>query len=127
MRSSRVIAEGGMGIVYRARDHVLERNVAIKTLHTNLLGNLNIRRRFLREASVLMTTWSHPNVAMLFDTVSHDDILAIVMELGGRTHPARSHLVVEGPHAVGRDRPDCPRLPRCTPGGPRPSRGCTAM
>ncbi len=76
-----VIAEGGMGVVYRAQDRALGRKVAVKAIHGNLLGNDDIRKRFLREAAVLMQTWAHPNVATIYDTVNSADVLAIVMEL----------------------------------------------
>jgi len=76
-----VIAEGGMGVVYRAHDRGLNRKVAVKAIHGNLLGNPDIRKRFLREARVLMETWAHPNVATIYDTINSVDVLAMVMEL----------------------------------------------
>lgn len=75
-----VIGEGGMGVVYRATDHARGRPVALKMLHTSLMGDAGIRRRFTREARVMLT-WSHANVVRVFDFVEHRDLLAIVMEL----------------------------------------------
>jgi serine/threonine-protein kinase len=74
-----VLGEGGMGVVYRAHDRVLDRTVAIKCLHTNLAGDGEIRRRFVREARVLRT-FSHPNVVSVYDLVEHEHLLGIVME-----------------------------------------------
>ncbi|MGC4095455.1 MAG: serine/threonine-protein kinase [Polyangiaceae bacterium] len=82
-----VIGEGGMGVVYRAHDEVLNRTVALKCLHTNLAGDADIRRRFEREARVLRS-YSHPGVVSVFDFVEHDYLLAMVIEL------------VEGPSLV---------------------------
>lgn len=74
-----VIGEGGMGVVYLAHDEVRDRQVAIKSLHVNLMGDSGIRKRFYREAR-LMTEWSHPNVVSVFSIIEHDDLLAYVME-----------------------------------------------
>lgn len=74
-----VLGEGGMGVVYGAHDHKAKREVAIKTLHANLLGDAGIRQRFLREARV-MSTWSHPNIVQVFDRIDEPTILAMVME-----------------------------------------------
>lgn len=75
-----VIGEGGMGVVYRATDHARGRSVALKMLHASLMGDDGIRRRFTREARVMLT-WSHPNVVRVFDFIEHRELLAIVMEL----------------------------------------------
>ena len=75
-----LIGEGGMGVVYRATDHVRERAVAIKTLHGSLMGDASIRRRFAREARLSMR-WSHPHVVAAYDYVEHPDLIALVLEL----------------------------------------------
>jgi serine/threonine-protein kinase len=82
-----VIGEGGMGVVYSAHDEALDRIVALKCLHTNLAGDLEIRRRFAREARVLGALL-HPNVVQVYGFVEHEHLSAIVMEL------------VEGPSLV---------------------------
>src|SRR4051812_36791400 len=78
-RIESVLGEGGMGVVYRAHDEALGRTVAIKCLHTNLSGDVQIRRRFAREARVLQRL-AHPNVVGVHEVVEHEHILAIVME-----------------------------------------------
>jgi serine/threonine protein kinase len=75
-----VIGEGGMGVVYRATDHVRQRAVAIKTLHGSLMGDASIRRRFAREARLSMR-WSHPHVVAAYDFIEHADMVALVLEL----------------------------------------------
>ena len=75
-----VLGEGGMGVVYRARDTAADRAVAVKCLHTNLAGDPQIRQRFAREARVLRS-WSHPGAVAIHDFVEHEHVLAIVMEL----------------------------------------------
>lgn len=74
-----VVGEGGMGVVYRAWDRALSRRVAVKCLHLNLLGDAEVRRRFVREARV-MTRWSHPHIAAVYDFVETDSVLGLVME-----------------------------------------------
>ena len=74
-----VIGEGGMGVVYRGTDLQRERTVAIKALHASLMGDREIRRRFTREAQ-LMLGWNHRNVARVHDLIEHEDLLAFVME-----------------------------------------------
>ena len=79
-RIESVLGEGGMGVVYRARDLALGRDVAVKCLHTNLAGDPEVRRRFVREARVLRT-WSHQGAVALYDFIEHEHVLAIVMEI----------------------------------------------
>ena len=79
-RIEAVIGEGGMGVVYRARDLALGRDVALKCLHLNLAGDPEVRRRFVREARVLRS-WRHPGAVAIYDFIEHAHVLAIVMEL----------------------------------------------
>ncbi len=79
-RVESVIGEGGMGVVYRARDMALGRDVALKCLHLNLAGDPEVRRRFVREARVLRS-WSHPGAVAIHDFIEQEHVLAIVMEL----------------------------------------------
>jgi formylglycine-generating enzyme required for sulfatase activity/predicted Ser/Thr protein kinase len=74
-----VLGEGGMGVVYRATDRERGRTVAIKALHASLMGDAGIRRRFQREAQ-LMLGWNHRYVARVHDVIEHEDLLAFVME-----------------------------------------------
>jgi len=74
-----VIGEGGMGVVYRGTDTQRGRVVAIKALHGSLMGEAEIRRRFTREAQ-LMLGWNHKHVARVYDFIERDDLLAFVME-----------------------------------------------
>jgi formylglycine-generating enzyme required for sulfatase activity len=74
-----VLGEGGMGVVYRATDLQRKTTVAIKALHASLMGDAEVRRRFQREAQ-LMLTWKHRYVARVHDIIEHEDLLAFVME-----------------------------------------------
>ena len=67
-RIESVLGEGGMGVVYRAHDEARGRPVALKCLHTNLAGDVEIRRRFAREAKVLRAQ-SHPCIVAVYDFV----------------------------------------------------------
>jgi eukaryotic-like serine/threonine-protein kinase len=73
------IAAGGMGEVYRARDAVLERSVAIKVLHRNLAGDAGFIERFRREARAAANL-SHQNIVAVHDWGSVDGIYYMVME-----------------------------------------------
>jgi tetratricopeptide (TPR) repeat protein len=55
-----------MGVVYRARDEVLEREVALKLIRPAVAGDDEVRHRFLREAR-LAASINHPGVATLFE------------------------------------------------------------
>ena len=74
------LGAGGMGVVYRARDEKLERDVAIKVLSTGLLVNDEARRHFRREALALAKL-NHPHIAAVYDTGEENGIDYIVMEL----------------------------------------------
>jgi tetratricopeptide (TPR) repeat protein len=83
------IGHGGMGIVFRARDEQLERDVAVKILPSGIFPNESVRKRFRREARVLAKL-NHPNVAMAFDCGVQDGIDYLVTEyVGGMTLDAK--------------------------------------
>ncbi len=75
----RVIARGGMGVVYAARDKELKRPVAVKVLPRPNVTE-RARARFLREAR-LAALISHPAVVRIFDAAFVDDLTILVMEL----------------------------------------------
>ncbi len=73
------IASGGMGEVFRARDTVLAREVAIKVLHRSLAGDQAFVDRFRTEARAAAGL-SHANIVAVFDWGSVDGIYYMVME-----------------------------------------------
>jgi eukaryotic-like serine/threonine-protein kinase len=79
-----VIGHGGMGTVWRARDVLLNRDVAVKEIvwppHLNDGERETARRRALREAQ-MAARLNHPNVVGIYDIVEEDGRPWIVMEL----------------------------------------------
>lgn len=78
----RVLSElgtGGMGVVYRAIDLLLEREVAIKRLRSEYAASPNVLDRFRKEAQ-LQAKLNHPNIAQLYTLLQDGDSLCIVME-----------------------------------------------
>lgn len=73
------LGRGGMGIVYRAHDTVLERDVAVKVLSGSELGTAG-RARLLREAQ-LAASLDHPNIVGIYDAGEADGTSYIVMQL----------------------------------------------
>jgi beta-lactam-binding protein with PASTA domain/tRNA A-37 threonylcarbamoyl transferase component Bud32 len=73
------IAAGGMGEVFRARDAVLSREVAIKVLHRSLASDQAFVERFRREARAAATL-NHPNIVTVYDWGAVDGIYFMVME-----------------------------------------------
>ena len=79
------LGEGGMGVVYKARDTLLNRFVAIKVLPPARVGDADRRERFVREARAA-SALNHPGIVTVHDIRSHDDVDFIVMEyVEGRT------------------------------------------
>jgi serine/threonine-protein kinase len=74
------IANGAMGMVYRARDTKLNRDVALKVLYPHLTNDLGLMRRFQREAQTIAQL-NHPNIVSLYDTDESDGYHYIAMQL----------------------------------------------
>lgn len=79
------VGEGGMGVVYRAEDTRLNREVALKLIHPKHVKDEDARRRFIREAQAASGI-SHPNVCTIHSIEEEDGQLFLVLEfLEGRT------------------------------------------
>jgi serine/threonine-protein kinase len=74
------IARGGMAVVYRAQDTLLERLVAVKLLHPQFVGDPEFLERFRREARAAARL-SHPNIVSIYDVGDDAGTPFIVMEL----------------------------------------------
>ncbi|MCJ7753514.1 MAG: serine/threonine protein kinase, partial [Thermoanaerobaculales bacterium] len=74
------IGEGGMGVVWKARDTTLDREVAIKTLPPAVAGDADRLARFAREAR-LLATLNHPNIAGVYALHEIDGLHFIAMEM----------------------------------------------
>ncbi len=84
-RIEKGIGQGGMGVVYRAYDTVLERPVALKLLGAHLQGNEQALARFRREAATLMRL-KHSHIALVYDFGEFEGRPYIAMEwVEGRT------------------------------------------
>jgi len=74
------IGEGGMGLVYRARDTNLNRDVALKVLPDAFADDAERLARFTREAQTLASL-NHPNIAHVHGFEQFGGLRALVMEL----------------------------------------------
>jgi len=74
------LGQGGMGEVYRARDTLLGRDVALKILRPERTSDPKRRERFLREAKAA-SALNHPGIVSVHDVLTVDDQDVLVMEL----------------------------------------------
>ena len=74
------VGNGGMATVYRAKDKILNRNVAIKVLKDEFANDQEFIKRFQIEAQSAAAL-SHPNIVSIYDVANEGDIHYIVMEL----------------------------------------------
>ena len=75
----RKLGEGGMGVVYAARDERLERTIAVKKM-SSLSTDETARQRFWREARAAASV-NHPNICQIYEIGEDNDELFIAMEL----------------------------------------------
>jgi serine/threonine protein kinase len=77
------IGKGGMGVVFRATDTLIGRDVALKTIHLNEIEDLNerqfLKERLFREAKSAGIL-SHPNIVTVYQIGEQGDITYIAME-----------------------------------------------
>ena len=74
------IGEGGMSVVYKAKDVLLNRIVAVKVLREQYSNDQEFKERFRREACSV-ANFSHPNIVNVFDVGEDGELSYIVMEL----------------------------------------------
>jgi predicted Ser/Thr protein kinase len=88
------LAEGGMGVVYQAKDTSLNRTVALKLIKPDLMKIEGARKRFLQEAR-LAAALSHPAITTVYELLEHGDQVVLVMEwLEGKT--LKEKIMLEG-------------------------------
>src|SRR4051812_8898205 len=74
------LGEGGMGMVYKARDVLLNRTAALKFLPPDSAGADDKRRRFVQEAQSA-SALNHPNIITIYEVAQSGDRDFIAMEL----------------------------------------------
>lgn len=80
-----IIGEGGMSTVYKARDRVLDRIVAVKILRSEFASDKGFVEKFKSEA-LAVASFSHPNIVNIYDVGQENDVHYIVMEfVDGKT------------------------------------------
>src|SRR4051812_36883972 len=106
-RIEAVAGRGGMGVVYRATQLVLDRTVALKVITAGLLDDPTVRSRFVRESKVAASI-DHPNVIPIYYAgeesgiayiamryVPGDDIRSLVRREGGLDPERAAKLVAQ--------------------------------
>jgi len=104
------ISRGGMGIVYKALDLKLNREVALKVLPPELVSDPDRKRRFVQEAQAAAAL-KHPNIAVVYEIDEVDGVDFIAMELieGEKLRPVTN---LETSRATRRRRSSCAHIRR---------------
>ncbi len=74
------VGSGGMGVVYRAKDRSLDREVALKVLQPFLAQDAEYEQRFVREARTAAKL-DHPHIVQIYAAGRFEDVLFIAMQL----------------------------------------------
>ena len=75
-----IIGQGGMGVIYKARQKSLDRVVALKVLAPHLANDVNFVGRFQREARAIARV-NHPNILAVYDVGDDQNVNYMIMEL----------------------------------------------
>jgi len=94
------IGEGGMGVVYRAYDEVLHRDVAVKVVKKDAHLDASCSQNLLQEARA-SSSLAHPNICTIYEVGENEGELYIVMELvEGKSLAAMSAVIGLAPESV---------------------------
>jgi serine/threonine-protein kinase len=101
--AERLLARGGMGAVFLARDRLLDRQVAIKLLASELAADPVARERFAREAALAGRLGAHPHVVTAYEAGEWDQRPYVVFEYmpnGSLAEQLRDNGAPPLPHAL---------------------------
>jgi serine/threonine protein kinase/outer membrane protein assembly factor BamD (BamD/ComL family) len=91
-----VLGRGGMGVVYKAYDPILDREIALKTMTADGLKDPVLKERFYREARAAGRL-RHPNIVTIYELGEENSVPFIAMEY---IHGTDIHAVIKGQHEV---------------------------
>jgi hypothetical protein len=121
------LGEGGMGVVYKARDTHLDRFVAVEVLPPEKVADPERKRRFVQESKAA-SALNHPNIIIIYDIDIANSVNFIAMEyVAGKTLDWRGDdlpdLTRRGHHGCSPESCSTLRCP-CTPapGSGQPAR-----
>ncbi len=105
------ISRGGMGVVYRALDLKLDREVALKVLPQDLVADSERKRRFIQEAKAAAKL-EHPHIGVVHEIDEVEGVTFIAMELIRGENSAMSSREAPSHATYPRDRNRCGRRAR---------------